>query len=313
MGKRRRKHKQRNKYKEKKKKAKTALSKGRKQTTFWQDNLWKNCHTGNVLLSDKPIRLYGGGCTRGLQIYKNSIMIDLGNVIDFTPVEFHGLEPTQSLKNSVNDYSLIRIEWADGSVPSLPMLFWDELAEMLIEQNRPVVCCCVGGHGRTGTALAILAHKFGITGERCPVQWVRLNYCDEAVESLSQIEYIEDMTGQIVMAKPSWHPTFTQQRKVWHGHGSGTSQSYVQDYLDSELPKSPYEKDQDPADIGPKEKVLVNPYYCVACSIWHDQNEYPFKDCGEGVNNRADLFKDDSDGQGYTYPKLQDKLKHGLD
>ena len=60
---------------------------------------------------------------------------------------------------------------------------------------------CQGGHGRTGTALAIIgALSNCIPPGVDPVAEVRRRYCDLAVESAAQIEYIEAITGREVKA-----------------------------------------------------------------------------------------------------------------
>jgi len=55
-----------------------------------------------------------------------------------------------------------------------------------------VLVHCMGGHGRTGTALAIL---LGLSGamKKDPVAWLRKHYCEEAVETKKQIEYIQSL------------------------------------------------------------------------------------------------------------------------
>ena len=73
--------------------------------------------------------------------------------------------------------------------------------------------CCVGGTGRTGTVLAILA---GLTSQlgfnedvqavnTDPVDWMRQHYYDDAVESEEQIWYVEDITGLLIDVYPSNH------------------------------------------------------------------------------------------------------------
>jgi hypothetical protein len=51
---------------------------------------------------------------------------------------------------------------------------------------------CIGGHGRTGTVLACLIHK--INKETNPVNWVKHNYCEKAVESYAQVVFISEFT-----------------------------------------------------------------------------------------------------------------------
>jgi protein-tyrosine phosphatase len=63
---------------------------------------------------------------------------------------------------------------------------------------------CQGGHGRTGTALAILGCLLGVIPEGAdPVVWVREHYCLEAVETSKQISYIEKITERKVKATAS--------------------------------------------------------------------------------------------------------------
>lgn len=47
---------------------------------------------------------------------------------------------------------------------------------------------CVGGHGRTGTALACLAVLGGQRSAEA-ITWVRGNYCPAAVETTAQEEF----------------------------------------------------------------------------------------------------------------------------
>ena len=48
---------------------------------------------------------------------------------------------------------------------------------------------CLGGHGRTGTALACLAVLAGHPADDA-VAWVRRTYCDRAVETDEQADYV---------------------------------------------------------------------------------------------------------------------------
>ena len=49
---------------------------------------------------------------------------------------------------------------------------------------------CLGGHGRTGTALACLAVLTGTAPDEA-VAWVRRRYCDHAVETDAQRAFVE--------------------------------------------------------------------------------------------------------------------------
>jgi protein-tyrosine phosphatase len=48
---------------------------------------------------------------------------------------------------------------------------------------------CLGGHGRTGTALTCLAILAGHPAAEA-VAWVRANYCPDAVESAGQEAFV---------------------------------------------------------------------------------------------------------------------------
>ncbi len=100
---------------------------------------------------------------------------------------------------------LISIDWPDGGVPwELGASDWDSLTAALGEITGKVFIHCLGGHGRTGTAVAILADKMGmIPAGLDPVAWVREKYCDDAVETAGQIRYIERITGRKVTAEES--------------------------------------------------------------------------------------------------------------
>jgi hypothetical protein len=90
--------------------------------------------------------------------------------------------------------AVIDIMWDDFGVPFLDKAWWQLLYETIKSwpERKDVVIHCLGGHGRTGTALAILA---GLNGDPDPVKMLREVYCKKIVESQSQIAYIEKMTG----------------------------------------------------------------------------------------------------------------------
>jgi hypothetical protein len=59
--------------------------------------------------------------------------------------------------------------------------------------GKPVYVGCMGGWGRTGLFLALLAKA---CGEKDPIGYVRTHYTPRAVETLAQMEYVDkfDMT-----------------------------------------------------------------------------------------------------------------------
>ena len=98
----------------------------------------------------------------------------------------------------------IGIEWPDGGIPAVSLEWWGELATAIRGLKGNIGLCCMGGHGRTGTMLAILAAKLGkVKKGDCPVEWVRNCYCKKVVETTAQLDYIERVTGMKVPSEAS--------------------------------------------------------------------------------------------------------------
>lgn len=57
--------------------------------------------------------------------------------------------------------------------------------------GEPVYVGCMGGKGRTGLFLAVLAKAFGV---RKPVEFVRANYYAHAVETKDQYDFVKKFT-----------------------------------------------------------------------------------------------------------------------
>ncbi len=96
--------------------------------------------------------------------------------------------------------AVVGLSWPDRGVPNLGRAWWKSLAGEIKALNGKVGVCCMGGHGRTGTMLSILVPLLGgVKGKKkCPVTWVRKNYCKEAVESDAQLDYVEYITERVV-------------------------------------------------------------------------------------------------------------------
>ena len=78
------------------------------------------------------------------------------------------------------------VDWPDFGLPADVDAFVAALEDVLARAGRGEVVelGCLGGHGRTGTALACLATLAGDEGD--PVAWVRSTYCERAVETPEQ-------------------------------------------------------------------------------------------------------------------------------
>ncbi|MBA2607942.1 MAG: protein phosphatase [Actinobacteria bacterium] len=83
------------------------------------------------------------------------------------------------------------VDWPDFGVPSDPAAFRGALAGALqrVSRGERVELGCLGGHGRTGTALACLAVMAGEPPSTA-IDWVREHYCGDAVETDEQRSFV---------------------------------------------------------------------------------------------------------------------------
>ena len=145
--------------------------------------------------------IYGGGLLRGISPKQNMIILDLADNFTRQKVTIQGLKMTPNLKRLARGYKAIFIRWFDGGTPGLDTTFWLDLIKYIKETKKDILVCCDGGHGRTGTALAILAFLSGATED--PIAFVRENYCEEAVETERQVNYINEICGLNLTDAPS--------------------------------------------------------------------------------------------------------------
>jgi len=104
--------------------------------------------------------------------------------------------------------ALIKFKWPDQGIPPVGAPFWLALwvriKELLIDRHGKlegrVTLCCVGGHGRTGTGLSSLLICLGGYGAHEAILQIRDDYCEEAVESKKQLEYLENLEKEMAAA-----------------------------------------------------------------------------------------------------------------
>lgn len=103
-----------------------------------------------------------------------------------TPDLFKALNPLTSAS------SVLNIKWPDMAAPPVRKGFWLKLHEWVKanEEINKVIVYCMGGHGRTGTALSGVLVEASSYKPEDAVAFVRKHYCDRTVESSSQIEYL---------------------------------------------------------------------------------------------------------------------------
>jgi Protein-tyrosine phosphatase len=88
------------------------------------------------------------------------------------------------------------VRWPDFGVPDDSDELRAALAQLLerARAGKLVEIGCLGGHGRTGTALACLAVLTGTPANEA-VDWVRAAYCPQAVETAEQVAFVETFTA----------------------------------------------------------------------------------------------------------------------
>jgi hypothetical protein len=85
------------------------------------------------------------------------------------------------------------IDWPDFDIPADDDSALEAIVDMYnkAEEGWNVEVGCIGGHGRTGTILAVMALLSGIKNPNEAIVWVRKNYCAEAIESGIQEWWVE--------------------------------------------------------------------------------------------------------------------------
>lgn len=146
----------------------------------------EKCHSGNVkVFTHNGTEFYGGGHLR------NSPDTGVDLIIELAHCDY----PC----STVNLISLFEIERpaeyiylpiADMQTPNWSREFWVSLFNDVQRFNK-VLVRCMGGHGRTGMVLAIFA---GLSGIKYPCRFIREKYCERAIETPKQAEYVRVIT-----------------------------------------------------------------------------------------------------------------------
>lgn len=89
-----------------------------------------------------------------------------------------------------------RVDWPDLGLPADPARFREQLTDLLTRSRagERVEIGCLGGHGRTGTALACAAVLTGLPAADATA-WVRRAYCGHAVETPAQEAFVRAFGG----------------------------------------------------------------------------------------------------------------------
>lgn len=88
----------------------------------------------------------------------------------------------------------IMVPWQDMGLPKIDRDHVDAavtLACTMIERGDIIEVGCIGGHGRTGTFLALIAMRNGVKTPEEAIAYVREHYCEKAIESSTQEWYVK--------------------------------------------------------------------------------------------------------------------------
>lgn len=152
------------------------------------------------------------------------------------------------------------IDWVDGEPLLARRGFWDKLLTLLKERKyKRVYVCCTGGHGRTGTALAIL---YGITQSKSPresIEHVRRTICTQLIETASQENYVFTMiTGRA--------PTRDESLELFRANHAATNASRTR-ITPTTPPLAPaiYRKCDVCGSLSNDTLTLETGHFCKAC------------------------------------------------
>ena len=72
---------------------------------------------------------------------------------------------------------------------------WKQMDRIVkyIDKYAPVLISCIGAHGRTGVVMAAYQGLYMEDGD--PIEWVRREHCESAVESVRQMKFVYEYTG----------------------------------------------------------------------------------------------------------------------
>lgn len=164
----------------------------------------KVCHNdGQQIFTVNNTTFYAGKYINAFSA-KYDLIIDLSGSVR-PQVEQYNLPQNLRAFTENQSPSLLQIEWPDFSIIKWTTEDYKRLLQAIADdQIKTVYICCVGGHGRTGTLMCILASLSNvIPDDACPVEWLRNKYCQNVVESEEQMQYITHVTGRKVKAQGS--------------------------------------------------------------------------------------------------------------
>lgn len=166
-------------------------------------------HTGDIPVWEGPrgITISGARASQA-DLVDAEVLVDLSGSISSSPGNrlSGDKELVKALEKHTGHPRLLKIHWPDYSAPStLHAPFWSALWSTLPDGARATFCC-LGSHGRTGTALASMilvdsASRLGVALDGYEAaDVVRQRHCSKAVESATQETYLAKLAAEAALA-----------------------------------------------------------------------------------------------------------------
>jgi len=151
---------------------------------------YKSCsHKPQMIVDGKTWSIWAGT--------KHACMDSIGefdvilNCANMGPVTYKHKVPFKWFEKYMKGPTEIEMDWPDQGVPGdLPAQFWLDLVAELQKGKQKMLAFCIGGHGRTGTAIAALMMACDYTYADAK-KFIHKNYCKSAIESTKQEDYLK--------------------------------------------------------------------------------------------------------------------------
>lgn len=197
-----------------------STSKGAKVTYTYAE---KECtHSGCVKIpfdfGKSGSELYACSSYVSDYYYKDKdLVVSFNNESEITPVQLNPLAQRLLPKSKFpkmyqESVPMITLKWADYDIPPVSFEFFKDLVRAMKTKKMKVLIYCLAGHGRTGTGMAAILHAAGFSKANPKaniVQWIRKKYCNRAIETNSQIDWLRDAGANVGSEKGSKPLTYS--------------------------------------------------------------------------------------------------------
>ena len=168
--------------------------------TYHGASAWKSkcIHAGEeVLVTIEGIRYRGAA---KLDINRAVLMLNKTVVVNLTSMPL-AYKPAVRLAELPDEFKLLAkhnvhvkevlVDWTDMESPLLKREFWPHLHDIAKTNGyTDILFCCLGGHGRTGTALASTLISLCGMDPFNAAATVRGQLCRDCIETTDQVEYL---------------------------------------------------------------------------------------------------------------------------